>query len=367
MKNWLLAPFLLVVIFAGASCGGESDSDLPLAAVHVVRSPITSGELLEFQLIGFTPGAEVRILVEGGGGLVQQVDDSGAGDFSFVNNDPPGAYVLSAEDDDGHAASDVFEISPATVALLMPAVNKIMNGDNLDFSFTGFSQGARVQVSLDDGDGVSVTADETGSGAFSLPISASPGLHTLVGIDDSGKRATVEIEVTTGSTASLTLTDSVITSGDVFEYTFAGFQPGAAVRIVVRGGGGLVNVANAQGTGTFSFVNDDPVGSYVLTAEDDFGNVAQVAFEIELPPATLVVLNAPVVSGTSMAFAYSGFEPNEDVTIFVQGGGGLVHEADSVGAGQFAFVNGDPPGEYELVAEDAFGNSARIEFTVIAP
>ena len=85
------------------------------------------------------------------------------------------------------------------------------------------------------------------------------------------------------------------------------------------------------------------------------------------PPsnAQLTVLNSPV-SGQSLQYSFSGFQPNAQVRVSVQGGGGVTNTADSNGAGTGSFVDGDPPGDYTLVAEDDYGHQATASFTVQA-
>ena len=169
---------------------------------------------------------------------------------------------------------------------------------------------------------------------------------------------------------TLQVDNSPFESGELQLYSFSGFQPNATVTVLVIGGGGVIAPADNNGAGQFSFGNVDPPGLYTLVAQDDFSNVATTTFEIALSvpdTADLSVLNSPMPAGGVLQYSFSGFQPNEQVIVYVKGGGGVSPIADSTGAGQSSFLNVDPLGTYKLVAVDRFGNRGTAMFIIADP
>jgi hypothetical protein len=91
--------------------------------------------------------------------------------------------------------------------------------------------------------------------------------------------------------------------------------------------------------------------------------VAAWYFVIRKKPA-LKVTNSPIFVGGELSYTFSNFQPNESVGVHVEGGGGVNNIADSNGSGSHSFTDGDPPGNYVLVAEDKFNHKATCPFTV---
>ena len=101
--------------------------------------------------------------------------------------------------------------------------------------------------------------------------------------DEFGNRATATFLVSSplvAEPAQLAVLASPVETGQPLLYSFAGFQPDAAVRVFVEGGGGMINIADSSGSGEFGFTNNAPAGSYTLVAEDDFGHRATATFDV---------------------------------------------------------------------------------------
>jgi hypothetical protein len=79
---------------------------------------------------------------------------------------------------------------------------------------------------------------------------------------------------------------------------------------------------------------------------------------------TLKVTNSPVSVGGELKYTFSNFQPDQSVGVHVQDGGGVNLTADSNGSGSSLFIDGDPPGDYILVAEDNFNHRATCSFKV---
>jgi hypothetical protein len=82
-------------------------------------------------------------------------------------------------------------------------------------------------------------------------------------------------------------------------------------------------------------------------------------------PPLLHVTNTPQ-SGQSLNFSFTGFQPNQPVQVYVQGGGGITVTANGSGNGNSSFIDNDPAGSYILIAQDNFGHTAQASFTVTA-
>jgi hypothetical protein len=82
---------------------------------------------------------------------------------------------------------------------------------------------------------------------------------------------------------------------------------------------------------------------------------------------TLTIADDTLVTGDTLNFSFTGFQPNASVSVYVVGGGGLNITANSSGAGSGSFQIGENPGTYTLKAQDSYGHSATDTFTVTAP
>ena len=81
----------------------------------------------------------------------------------------------------------------------------------------------------------------------------------------------------------------------------------------------------------------------------------------------MATLSASYSAGVT-SFSLTGFQPNQQVTVWVmETGGGLYVTANASGSYSGAFVNNDPPGAYTLKAQDSYGHSATASFTIPAP
>jgi hypothetical protein len=79
--------------------------------------------------------------------------------------------------------------------------------------------------------------------------------------------------------------------------------------------------------------------------------------------AAYVTVNSPIERGGLLTCRYSGFTPNSQVKVYVQGGGYVMTTADSQGSGGVSFYISEEPGTYTLVAEEG-SNYATAVFEV---
>lgn len=165
---------------------------LPAAALDV-SSPIDVGGSLSYSFEGFQPNSPVSVRVAGGGGLTKTADSKGEGSGSIRLGEPPGDYVLVAEDEHGHRAVAHFTIrgEPTTLKVSTP----ILQGGSLKYEFTGFQPNASVSIRVAGGGGLTKTADSQGSGSGSFTIGEAPGDYALVARDDYDHVATASFTV----------------------------------------------------------------------------------------------------------------------------------------------------------------------------
>ncbi len=98
---------------------------------------------------------------------------------------------------------------------------------------------------------------------------------------------------------------------------------------------------------------------------DDHMKITITTTQTNPNPPVLQVLNSPQ-SGQALNFKFQNFQPNKSVQVYVQGGGGITVTADGNGAGTSYFIDNDPAGNYTLVAQDNYGHTAQVSFTVLA-
>jgi hypothetical protein len=126
----------------------------------------------------------------------------------------------------------------------------------------------------------------------------------------------------------------------------------------------LITSALSPGTyGVFGKIKDLP-GINILSGRQvvspSVWNVITV-----IGATTLKVTNQPRSGGT-LEFSFTGFQPNSQVTVGVQGGGQAAFQSNSSGAGSGRFTISEPPGSYTLFAKDSYGHSVTAPFTVLA-
>lgn len=109
--------------------------------------------------------------------------------------------------------------------------------------------------------------------------------------------------------ASLTVLNSP-RQGEALRYSFSGFQPNAPVKVYVQGGGGVTNTADATGSGSFSFIDNDPPGRYTLIAEDSFGHRATATFTVVAPS-----LGPSNISSVSVQLGYTELPVGQSLAV----------------------------------------------------
>lgn len=125
-------------------------------------------------------------------------------------------------------------------------------------------------------------------------------------------------------------------------------------------------VTSSQGNPSHTFQNP---GTYIVVVtaigpggSDSYQRIVTVQ---AAEPAVLTLTNNLIEEGGIIQFAFSGFQPNSTVYVYVKGGGGANIPSDADGEGGNAFSLGEAPGNYVLAAEDNYGNYAEAAFTIV--
>lgn len=159
-------------------------------------------------------------------------------------------------------------------------------------------------------------------------------------------------------------------------YSFIGFLPGSKVTLTVNGVTYGTKTADPAGLGQDQFVISMKEGDYTLVATNDKNQQASAPFSVyvrklagglgggEIAEPKLSVTNSPVTRGGRLSFSFANFTASTDISIAVQGGGGITAKSDASGGGSGGLIDGDPAGNYTLVASDASGRRATASFAV---
>lgn len=190
----------------------------------------------------------------------------------------------------------------------------VNQGSNLLFSFSGFVQGATVQIGVQ-GNPVLytfVTANSNGSGSGALPISIAVGNYTLYA---QANHTPTQLDTATATfqvipATNVTLASTTITKGGKLTFSFVGFQPNSEVFFDIRQPGGAPSPTvgdgsvncNSQGAswGTISITDNDPTGSYIFAVHDNHGHYWETLISVVAATPTTISFYAKIKNATSV-------------------------------------------------------------------
>ncbi len=291
---------------------------------------VQQGSRLAYSWIGFQPNATLNISVQGGGHLTGTSNFAGAGSGSFTDNDPPGTYTLVAEDNYGHKATAQFTVTAA------PAVGSVTVG--------GLSASPSV-------------VDPGGIVTLSVPITSNFSATTIFAVTFEIKRA-----------------GTAWAAGPTIIRTGKGvsLKPGETQNVQIQytandTGGPTANNIASRHVGIGVTAGGVAVRTNYVDNPHEFDDV----FGVRITPApaaaaSKISVDSSVQQGSRLSYSWIGFQPNQSIRIYVQGGGGLTATSNFAGIGSGSFTDNDPPGTYTLVAEDSYGHKATAPFTVTA-
>ena len=168
---------------------------------------------------------------------------------------------------------------------------------------------------------------------------------------------------------TLTIVTPTIQTGTRLQWTWSGFTPNEAMNFVVQETNLSVTLmSDANGAGSGSSVVNAAAGEYYLQGSDQSGNTKLASFNVTVPPTNrkLTILNSPVQSGGMLQFSWTGFVPNQAVSVVAQvpptpRSITLTSDADGNGTGSIAVIA--PSGQYSLQVSDSAGGTFAL-FTV---
>ena len=348
----------------------------------ITNSPIQTGGTLQWTWSGFMPNQPINFVAQGTNLSVTLTSNAnGGGSGSAVVNAAAGQYYLQASDQAGDTKLVAFTV---TVPPSNPAVNvtnsPVQSGTAVQFSWSGFVPNQTINfviqgTQVPGTSVISLTSDANGAGTGSTTVVAAAGQYRLQASDLSGHSAYAMFDVTgvTPPIPRLSVTNSPVLRGSQVQFNFSGFLPNQTVYVLVQGTAVQMEVtSSAQGTGSGSMVVDIPAGTYTMSAADVGGDDARTTFEVTGGGGgtpTLTIYNSPIALGNQLNFGWTGFEPNQNVVIWVPGVAafGWNRNSDSLGSWQgwtpINQSNGFAPGQtYTLYVMDAYGHQAHADF-----
>lgn len=217
-----------------------------------------------------------------------------------------------------------------------------------------FSNSYPVNVEIDFG-------EWSGTTPFSSNLLA--GVHNWVASDNAGNSNSGTFTVKAGQSQSV---DVKVVKGAQQKGTLKiNFTPVTAT--VTVDGSTVVSGGSYQLTAGYHTWDAYAPGYY--RDNQQFLIVAGQTTTIDYPMVPIPGSATPALSASysqgAVSCSFSGFHPNDTITIIVTETGGYVtHESDSNGAGSIVFGDNDPLGSYHVFAYDGNGNTASAVFTI---
>lgn len=362
---------------------------VPLASAEIVNMTInpTSGAVGTKVLVsgmGANPFGQVKIYWESVAGTVLNTTAADpSGNFSCYVTIPAainGPHYIIAQDNLGYANGTQFTVTASMTPLYMPPffVTKVLPGDSLAVSGSGFSANKTVTVYLNrtSGNMTLGTATTDGVGSFSTAVivpsipETEYGTFALFAIDANNVTATTKV---------------------VLDY-YINVMPGSAppgVTVYISGripaskdyeiliNNTVVESGTSSSTGTFSETYPLPAllaqGSYLVMVRWDVTNTRTTTLTVG-PAPSITLTPTSGVAGATVTVTGSGFSSLANVTIAL--GTTVVNSTATDSrfgptnvAGAFSGTFAVPnlaPGAYVAKVTDQYGASAQTAFTILA-
>ncbi len=334
---------------------------------------------------GFAPESEVSLTVAAAAAGSATTDADGEVSFTYASASlAPGTHpvVLSAAVGTAEA-SLVVEADPVVYdpqVMLDPSelTESEIASSGVTATGSGFAPASEVTLTVDGADIETAVADADGGVEFTYVDDVPPGEYGLALSSQHGSAATSftvtedpvtyepEVNVSPSTVTESELADPGVTVSG------SGFAPESEVTLAVDGAEVESAAADGDGSVGFTYAASLVPGEYAvaLTSEDGSATAALVveADAVVYDPRATVVpeqLTESEVASSGVSVTGTGFAPESEVTLAVDGAEAESAEADGDGAVEFTYAAVLAPGEYPVVLSAAEG-TASAAFTVVA-
>jgi hypothetical protein len=280
------------------------------------------------------------------------------------------------------SGSQVFPLSPlqsgsGVVWLSLPSAAP---GNSIQLSGSNFGHYEHVQISFA-GSTTTVQTDQNGSFSATISIPGSATIGSILDVYMLGQSSNLFVVepisvISPSAPVQVTAQGSTFQQGRNGQVSASGFAPNEQVLIFLAQNASVVAV-NADGNGNVNATVPVPsslsTGSHSLVL---FGTSSKRAAYIQvtiLPapaPAALHIDHQSVTPGSQVMLSGSGYQPNESITIRVNGQQVQTVNADNNGQFSNTVLNvplSTSPGNYSVTATgNSSGNSASAQLTVVA-
>ena len=232
-------------------------------------------------------------------------------------------------------------------------------GDNIRIYFDNTEMADSPFIVPDDG---------TFSVSFTIPAGTAPGQHWIDVRSEINSTSLLARNYFTVEEAALALDIYEGNVGTAINITGSGFHIGRPVTLYYTNmSQNQIGSEIASSIGKFTyefFIPPSPAGLHEITAINDYNNSAEIQFNV-LPELVLDVNSA--ASGDVINASGTGFASQSAVTIIFGSVAVTIAQADYFGSFEIDFyVPPLKPMTYDVRAQDNYGNTGVIQFTITA-
>ena len=354
--------------------------------VSVSPSSVTESEIADPGVTvtgsGFAPESEVTLAVDGADVESAAADGEGGVEFAYAAALAPGEYGVEVSSADGSASTaftvteDPVVYDPEVSVVPSTVTESEIADPGVTVTGSGFAPESEVTLAVDGVDVESAAADGEGGVEFVYAAALAPGQYG-VEVSSADGSASTAFTVTEDpvvydpevSVSPSTITESGISTSGV-TVTGTGFAPESQVTLAVDGADIESAAADGEGGVEFAYAAALAPGEYpvVLSAAEGSASATltvtedPVVYDPEVSVSPSTVTESELVD-PGVVVAGTGFAPESEVTLAVDGVDVESAAADGEGGVEFAYAAALAPGEYPVVLSAAEG-SASTTFAV---
>ncbi|HEY3090662.1 MAG TPA: GH92 family glycosyl hydrolase [Jatrophihabitantaceae bacterium] len=358
----------------------DGTAPAPLSLTTPADQTATAGQALAADLgtvsggVPGTGGYHARVQW-GDGGMPQDATISASGDITashaYTQAGSFTVHVTAWDSQSSKEATFTITVGAAAAgpAITVASASNVAPGDTMALTGKGFTAGERVTLSVPGEQSTrTVTASSTGtiSATLPMPASAEPGLHAVVASGAaSGTPAAVTVDVQPPTAASyrpqVTLSPASGPRGTLLSIAGSGFAPRELITMAFRSGTDTLatRTIRADGTGVLggaamSVPDIAPIGAAdVVVTGSVSKTVTTASFQVTTGASTATVYRPTLdlaASGSSVIVTGSGFAPNEQVSVELDGRAARTVYADSTGSLARVTIAAPSDGDHALGA-----------------